>query len=172
VEHWIVSDGPDLPLAEKLLELTGTFTHPVHFLELAEHDLERHWGHHARLAALAHARGDLIGYVDDDDVLRPDHVRLLAKCLVDDPSIAWAYSVMASHSHSGEWFNVGTGAPGAGQIGTPMLMHRREALEYGTWGPASSMEDWELVRRWLDAGLTYGHVHEVTVDVWPSAYWG
>jgi hypothetical protein len=33
------------------------------------------------------------------------------------------------------------------------------------------MEDWELVNRWLNAGITYAHVREVTVDVWPSAYW-
>jgi glycosyltransferase involved in cell wall biosynthesis len=174
VEHWVVSDGPDLSLAEKLLERTGTFTHPVHFLELAAHDPERHWGHHARLAALARAKGDLIGYVDDDDVLRPDHVRLLAKCLTEDLSIAWAYSVMQSYSSSGDWFHVGAGAggPAFGNIGTPMIMHRRSALEHGTWGPASSMEDWELVQRWLGAGLTYGRVYEVTADVWPSAYHG
>ncbi|HEY1705604.1 MAG TPA: glycosyltransferase [Trebonia sp.] len=171
VEHVIVSDGPDPDLADQiaLLDSRLAFAHPVHFLELPEHDPERHWGHHARLAALARAKGDLIGYCDDDDSLRPDHIRLLAQALKDDPSASWAYSVMASYSHAGVC-EIGHGAPAGGQIGTPVIMHRREALQHGTWGPASPMEDWQLVQRWTEAGLTHAHIQDVTVDVWPSAY--
>lgn len=174
VEHVIVSDGPDYPLANTMMELMSgsAFAHRTEFSQLKEHNPERHWGHHARLHGIEMAAGEYIAYVDDDDALRPDHVRLLAQCLTDDPSISWAYSVMASHSNGGPWTHVGDGPPGGGQIGTPMIMHRRSALEHGTWGPASPMEDWHLVQRWLEAGLTYGRVHEVTVDVWPSAYWG
>ena len=78
---------------------------------------------------------------------------------------------MASYSSDGSWTTIGnTGVPTGGQIGTPMIMHRRSILEHGTWGPASGMEDWELVQRWTAAGITYGRVSQVTVDVWPSAY--
>ena len=174
VEHVIVSDGPDPELKQKLDVLVlgqSAFLHPVRYFELPERDPEQHWGHHARLAALEHATGEYIGYIDDDDALRPDHVRLLAGTLRDDQSVGWVYSVMASHHRDDSWTNIGEGPPGAGQIGTPMIMHRRSILEHGTWGPASSMEDWELVNRWLNAGITYAHVRDVTVDVWPSAYW-
>jgi glycosyltransferase involved in cell wall biosynthesis len=175
VEHVIVSDGPDYKLSSLMLELMSgsAFTHRTEFSSLKEHDPEPHWGHHARLRGIEMSAGEYIAYCDDDDALRPDHVRLLAGVLSDDPSVGWAYSVMASHSRSGEWFHVGAGAgaPMGGQIGTPMIMHRRSVLEHGTWGPASATEDWELVQRWLAAGVTYGRVHEVTVDVWPSSYW-
>lgn len=174
VEHVIVSDGPDPVLAQKMTELASgsAFYHPVQYLQLSERPEDRHWGHRARLAAIAKSSGDLICYIDDDDALRPDHVRLLA-ALFDDPVTGWAYSVMASHSNSGAWTEIGhMDPPSAGQIGTPMLMHRRETLEHGTWGPASSVEDWQLVERWMNAGVPYGRVREVTADVWPSAYWG
>jgi cellulose synthase/poly-beta-1,6-N-acetylglucosamine synthase-like glycosyltransferase len=174
IEHVIVSDGPDPELRLKLDVLVigqSMFYHPVRYFELPERDPGQHWGHFARLHGIERAEGDLIAYVDDDDALRPDHVRLLAAAM-DDPGVDWAYSVMASHSNAGSWTRIGEGPPGCGQVGTPMIMHRRSILEHGTWGPASSVEDWELVQRWLAAGLTYAHVREVTVDVWPSAYWG
>ena len=53
-------------------------------------------------------------------------------------------------------------------IGTPMIMHRRQTLEMGTWGPDGQYEDWDLVKRWLDAGASYVHVPDVTVDVRPQ----
>jgi glycosyltransferase involved in cell wall biosynthesis len=174
-EHVIVSDGPDSQLLSTMLELLGgsAFYHTVHFTQLDGHSPDQHWGHLARLEGIRQAKGEYICYVDDDDSLRPEHVALLAQCLTDDSSIGWAYSHMASYSRNGGWTTIGdTGAPMGGQIGTPMIMHRRSILEHGTWGPASAMEDWELVKRWLDAGITYGRVNQVTVDVWPSAYWG
>lgn len=176
VEHVIVSDGPDPELTDKLVQLASgsAFYHPVNFLQLPAHDPAPHWGHPARLAGIEASRGDLVAYLDDDDAYRPEHVAKLATVLADDPSLMWAFSYMASHSNSGLSTHIGeyAGTPQGGQIGTPMIMHRREALQYGTWGPASATEDWELVKRWLDAGLAYGRVHEATVDVWPSAYWG
>ncbi len=49
-----------------------------------------------------------------------------------------------------------------------MIMHRREVLKYGTWGPASGSEDWDVVERWLKAGVRCADVPHVTSDVWPS----
>ena len=51
-----------------------------------------------------------------------------------------------------------------------MIMHRRRALDLGTWGPDGIAEDWDLVERWLQAAARYVHVPEITVDVWPSAF--
>jgi hypothetical protein len=67
---------------------------------------------------------------------------------------------------------IGWDQPSCGSIGTPMLMHRRSALEHGTWGPPSDFEDWDLVNRWVHAGLEYVKVERTTVDVWPSLYYG
>jgi glycosyltransferase involved in cell wall biosynthesis len=173
VEHVIVSDGPDPELTAKMIELKSgvAFYHTVQYLQLPQRAPERHWGHYARLAGIEKASGDLICYIDDDDSLRPDHIRLLA-ALFDDSTIGWAYGVMESHSFAGALQIGHTDPPCSGQIGTPMIMHRRETLAHGTWGPASATEDWELVQRWIEAGIPYGRVREPTVDVWPSVYWG
>lgn len=177
VEHVIVSDGQDPELRDKIFELSGTsaFYHPVKFVErIAPHPGVNQYGSAARNAGIDRAGGALIAYVDDDDALRPEHCAKLAAVLNDDDRLEWAFSQMASHSNSGLFTHIGAypGPPFCGQIGTPMIMHRRETLRYGTWGPPGSTEDWDLVQRWLTAGLQYGRVHEPTVDVWPSAYWG
>jgi len=177
VEHVIVSDGPDPELAEKLGDLGQgeAFCHPVKYLELpGPHPGVNRYGGAARRAGIEAATGDLIAYIDDDDALRPEHVSKLAAVLNDDPALLWVIGVMASYSNAGLYTHIGdyAGPPACGQVGTPMVMHRREILRYGTWGEPSTVEDWELFSRWLDAGLPYGRVREATVDVWPSVYWG
>ncbi len=175
VEHVIVSDGPDLELYRKLRVLSRPklLYEPAIVPDcLPEHDPAPHWGHHARLRGLELARGDLIAYCDDDDSLRPEHVELLAAALAADPQAGWAYSWMASHHADGYPSVIGQGPPALGNIGTPMIMHKKGMLEFGTWGPASDFEDWELVWRWMQAGIGYAVVEEITVDVWPSVYYG
>lgn len=174
VEHIIVSDGPDPELAEKFSPPRVSATLKRWFFSLPEHDPGPHWGTFARLLGLEYASGDLIGYVDDDDALRPEHCALLAKALMDHPEAGWAVSIMASHSPSyGDGvLEVGHGPPSCGNVGTPMILHRRSILEHGTWGPASDFEDWELVNRWLNEDIGYVQVPEITVDAWPSLFWG
>jgi len=84
----------------------------------------------------------------------------------------FAYSQMAWHSASGEAGAVGWDVPAYCAISTQMIMHRRELLEISDWGPWSPEEDWELVSRWLNAGVAHVHVPLVTVDVWPSSIFG
>ncbi len=172
VEHIIVSDGPDPGLAELIRALLPDYCHLIRFAEMPEHDPQPHYGHHARLYGIEFAMGDLIAYCDDDDSLRPDHVSLLAAALEADPEAGFALSRMVSHSSTGVETAIGHGGPALGNTGTPMVMHRRSILEHGTWGPASQFEDWELVHRWMEAGVKHVLVDADTADVWPSAYWG
>ncbi len=179
VEHVIVSDGPDpelskmfknaMPVAD-CQDIRQGRKFPAWYYEI-EHDLRPHWGTYARLAGIALAGGDLIAYCDDDDSLRLEHCALLATALAEHPEAAWAYSLMASHGPNGETV-IGWDQPSCGSIGTPMIMHRRSALEHGTWGEPSNFEDWNLVNRWVHAELGYVKVEEVTIDVWPSLYFG
>lgn len=170
VEHIVVSDGPDPELREKLGK-PGMYPgrHNLWYFELPEHDGIPHWGHLARLHGIEYASGDLIAYCDDDDALYPEHCRLLAAALDAHPEAGWASSMMASHGPGGIT-EIGAGSPSCGNLGTPMIMHRREILEHGTWGPASSLEDWELVNRWIHAGIGHVKVSEITSDVWPSTF--
>jgi len=172
VEHIIVSDGPDGVLREKLAPDSPLKPRNTWYLELPEHAEELHWGHLARLFGIEHALGEFITYCDDDDALRPNHCSVLVKALMDNPEAGWAYSQMASHHVNESISVIGSSQPACGSIGTPMIMHRKEILEHGAWGPASAFEDWELVNRWNMAGVKYVNVEEVTSDVWPSAFHG
>lgn len=161
VEHVVVSDGPDLDL-----ELQVKLRYPdVHWLALDEHDHEARWGHWARLAGIEASSGEYVTYLDDDDTYRPAHCDLLAKALDAAPGAGFAYSMMLMQGAV-----VGSDPPVYCQIGTPMIMHRRELLEVATWEQSMPSIDWDLVSRWLDAGVRYVHVPAVTIDVWPSVY--
>ena len=181
IEHIIVSDGPDPELAEQFRssampevcqDMRQGRRHPVWYYELAEHDCIEHWGTYARLYGIELAAGDLIGYCDDDDALRPDHVKKLVVALEANPECGFAYSLMEQNNDGGGATTIGQGPLCCGNIGTPMVMHRRSVLEHGTWGDPGPFEDWELVNKWLHAGVRNVPIGEVTVDVWPSIFFG
>lgn len=171
VEHVIVSDGPDPQLYEKISSIR-TPGAPVTFTWLPGHDPEPHWGSHARLAGLQAARGQYITYCDDDDALRPQHCALLAEALDRDPRAGFAVSRMHNHHPADPSRDVivGWGPLAMGNVGTPMIMHRRQILELGTWGEPSFTEDWDLVWKWLQAGVPYVSVDAETADVYPSFF--
>jgi glycosyltransferase involved in cell wall biosynthesis len=160
VEHVVVSDGPDLEL-----KLAMALQFPDARYEEMPDGPGGHWGHVARLHAIAISTGDLITYLDDDDAFRPDHCQVLAEALIAHPEADFAYSLMSSQGAV-----IGQDPPAYCQIGVPMIMHRRELLERGTWERSMPSIDWDLVERWLAAGARYVHVPQVTIDVWPSAY--
>lgn len=165
VEHVIVSDGPD-PELRKLLTrnwLAG------HYSELDRHDPEPHYGWRARLRGLETASGEYIGYCDDDDALRPGHCALMAAALDADPGAGFAVSRMLCHGPSRNSVT-GWGKLECGNVGSPMIMHRREITAHGTWREAGLFEDWDLVAQWLDAGIRYVNVDAETADVWASRW--
>jgi hypothetical protein len=76
---------------------------------------------------------------------------------------------MVSHGPHGESV-IGQGPVAAGNVGTPMIMHRRGILDVATWDHASAFEDWELVWAWMQAGVPHVRIDAETSDVWPSIY--
>lgn len=170
IEHVVVSDGGD----PELFDLIGTVqTTPgcgLIFDQLGNDRRGGMWGSVPRLRALELASGDLIAYLDDDDAFRKDHIHTLAEALEEHPEAGFAYAQMESHGPGGDSV-IGGQEVRPCAIGTPMIMHRRELLEISTWGPPDSMEDWRLVDRWMERGIKAHFVEQVTVDVWPSAYW-
>ena len=172
VEHVIVSDGPDPKLLFKVASLYPALHIPaLQYAQLPEHDPDEHWGAAARLFGAEFSSGDLITYCDDDDALRPDHCALMAAALLSDPEAGFAVSRMATHGGAHSTV-IGHGPLACGNVGSPMIMHRRETLDYGTWDSSSWIEDWELVQQWLEAGIKYANVDAETCDVWPSGYRG
>jgi len=129
-----------------------------------------------RSTRLELARGDYVGYCDDDDSLRPYHCTLLAQALTQHPEADFAVSRMLSHGPYGDTV-IGHGELAAGSLGTPMVMHRRGVPERygiwgggGEWGPGDRFEDWHLIWSWIQAGAAYVRVQAETSDVWPSLY--
>lgn len=170
VEHVIVSDGPDEELKVKILQRQGPGL--IRYIQLPEHPGVPHWGTFARRAGLEAAQGSLITYNDDDDALRPEHCALLAQALIDHSEAGFAYSWMLSHNPSGDHVIGDVVPPVYGQLGSPMLMHRRSVLEYATWGEPDAAEDWKMVELWLASGVQYVPVKQATVDVYPSTFAG
>jgi glycosyltransferase involved in cell wall biosynthesis len=170
VEHVVVSDGPDPELLAALAAPWLDGWRNLSYAWLPDHEGYRHYGHLARLHGIECARADYITYCDDDDALRPAHCRLLADALDAAPDAGFAVSRMVSHNGESEGI-IGWGPLACCNVGTPMIMHRRSVLAHGSWGPSSAFEDWELVERWITAGVPHVNVDAETSDVWPSAFW-
>jgi glycosyltransferase involved in cell wall biosynthesis len=170
VEHVVVSDGPDPDLGETIIRETvisrmeSSPVVPVVFADLPSHDPVARWGHRCRLRGIELASGDLIAWLDDDNAFRPQHVSRLAAALEADPAVAFAFSQIAMHGH-GDQYVVGAAPPCCGQIDTSAIMCRRSALDVATWRDQGQQTiDWDLVDRWMAAGLTWAFVNEVTAD--------
>jgi len=168
IEHVIVSDGPD-PELQDVLSHSVPWASGVTFAQLPEHDEAARWGHHARLRALELAQGEYICYLDDDNAFRPQHVELLVAALEEHPEAGFAYSVIQMNGH-GEPYPVGADPPYLGGIDTSAIMHRRGLLEVASWRCNGHQQtvDWDLVARWVQAGVTWAFVHEVTADYYFS----
>lgn len=168
-EHLVISDGPDQVLWPKMISPWLNGWRKVFYRELPEHDSEPHYGHLCRAYAASIADGDYLTYCDDDDALRPDHCGAMAAALDDHPEAGFAVSRMLSHGRHGDTV-IGHGQVAAGNVGTPMIMHRREILDIAGWDHAGQFEDWDLVWAWMQAGVGHIRVDAETSDVWPSAF--
>lgn len=172
VEHVVVSDGPDPELRGKLFALGyGSAGWPERrYVEVPVHDAGHGWGSRGRLAGLEVASGELVAYLDDDNAWRPDHLKLLVAALDAAPDARFAYSRMLRHWGAGAADEVGLAPPCYGQVDTSLLCHRRDLVEVATWRTAwpghidQHAPDWDLVDRWLAAGVGWAHVEQVTVD--------
>jgi glycosyltransferase involved in cell wall biosynthesis len=164
LEHVVVSDGPDRDLFSKVTSLYPASHYPLlRYTSLLNH--EPRWGGPARRWGASVAYGKYLAYLDDDDAYRPEHVAQLVAALEEHPEVGFAYSWMMAHLPDGRDLRY-AGPPGV-MMGTPMIMHRRELLEIATW-PDGLHEDTALVKAWMDAGVDFGEVGMVTVDVYPG----
>lgn len=161
VDHIVVSDGPDPTLRDLLAES------PVTYLEVEEHHEDAHnVGGWARNHGLAHANGDLVAYLDDDNAFRPNHLEVLALAMLNS-NVDFAYSRMERHVLGDV---VGSAPPEYGCIDSSIIMHRQGTPnDYGWWpAPSEYHIDWQLIEGWLSRGATWTFVPEITVDYYPK----
>lgn len=159
-EHVIVSDGPD--------EFLAGYPWPpgVRYLELPEHP-GACWGHLARLHGIAVSHGQVIAYLDDDDAYRPGHLEACVTALLADPLAGFAVPRMIAHTRFGQ-ARIGDGPLARGRVTTSMIVHWREILNVATWREDPAPPDWDLVSRWLDAGIRHVSPDAVSVDYYPD----
>jgi GT2 family glycosyltransferase len=167
IEHIVVSDGPDPELARRL---AAECPH-VRYAELDDHNPAVRWGVRARLHGLTLAADGLIGWLDDDNAYRRYHIKQCAAALDADPAAGFAYSWAQFHGPAGQWL-VGSDPPTYGGIDTSVIVHRKHLTDQiATWrddGPQQITIDWDLVQRWLTAGITWAFVPATTVDYYVS----
>lgn len=162
VEHVVVSDGPDPELAALLAERAPE----VVFLQLPEHlDGDVDYGSRARNHGIAHATGDVIAYLDDDNSWRPDHLEHLVAAL---PDVDFVYSQMLRHPRGDV---IGQAPPAYGSIDTSLIAHQAGLPQRcGMWPLPGELDgdkhapDWGVVARWLAGGATWKHVGYITCD--------
>lgn len=169
VEHIVVSDGPNPALETRLKRLRaynysmGEYELRTHFLP--QHDTSARWGHHARMRGIELATGNLIAYLDDDEQFLPHHVEGLVRALQDVPGAGFAYSRIKIFDPGYDWVS-GEDPPRYGQVSTSTLMHHRSVLDKATWRQGwthSDTIDWDLVKRWMDAGVKWAYNSQITV---------
>lgn len=163
VEHVIVSDGHEPDLYPAMLERYGAeiAAGRIRYDELAEHKGAR-WGHWARLRGIEVARGAYLAWLDDDNSFRPSHVSRLAALL--DAGAGFAYSRVEFHAHSGT-YPVGGDPPQLGQIDTSAIANRKDLHQLATWRDEGQPTiDWDLVERWMAAGVSWAFDAKVTAD--------
>lgn len=167
--HMIVSDGPDQALAHymKRRAMDG-FARWICTPEPGGH-----WGHEARLEGIRQSDSEFIGWLDDDDAYRPEHVALMVAALDASPGAGWAYGRMliGAHFRAAQRHRndvdacCGMDPFEPGHVLTSMIFHRRALLDVATWGTGSQTPDRDLVQAWTDAGVACVPVPVVSVDM-------
>jgi glycosyltransferase involved in cell wall biosynthesis len=164
IQHLIVSDGPNPGLAERLAGITAA-GYDLVVAQLPEHDPAIRWGHRARLHGIDISDGELIAYLDDDDVYRCDHLSRLVKLLLDNPEAGFSYSQILGFDCDAGIVS-GASPPAYAQVSTSSLVHRREILDKASWVyvPGQLTIDWDIVERWMASGVKWAFYPAITAE--------
>lgn len=173
VQHVVVSDGPDDELEKMLRPMCRKYgtEYELIFEALPEHTGQYRWGHLARLRAIEISDGDIISYLDDDNRYRPEHLSNLQQILASTLDAQFAYSAVLFHDANHKPTTViGNAPPRYCGIDTSAIMHYRHILDIAAWRDDGRQitVDWDLVRRWLKAGIAWGYDERISVDYFKS----
>lgn len=159
-EHIIISDGPD-PALYKIFKW-----HQCKIVELGRnwHNASGgiNYGGVPKYVANYLAGGDYIAYLDDDNEYCPHHLKTLVDKI--EEGYGFVYSKMDAYNYDGLYLNtVGDGKPRHTSIDTNIIMHRWDLIRIANWQDNVYADDWQLVEKWLNAGVKWAWVDAVTV---------
>jgi len=143
--------------------------YPVKYVER-----KRNFGNHSRPKneGILASTGDLVGFLDSDNVYRPDHVQVLVNAFKKDQYLHLAYGDRMI-IQDGKATGIGRNADfdPALILQTPFIdtsdfLIKREALFYlGGWDESHKrMLDWNLTTRAAKAGFNFAHIKTIITD--------
>lgn len=138
-QHIIIVDNPDYSLPD--------FDHPNRKVINCP-VFHKAFGNPCRTLGLAHAESEWILYLDDDDLLRPECLKVVADAIEKQPQLNWGYFAIMRL----DWYflvepeNIQVGSITGGQI-----FHKRHiGGELIKWtDKPDDCGDWELIERSL-----------------------
>ncbi|MEK7349127.1 MAG: glycosyltransferase [Candidatus Eisenbacteria bacterium] len=169
LELILVRDG-GAPLSDAARAVLDGFEFPV---AIEEHDGDPEGAARSRNRGVERARGDIIAFLDDDDVWEPRHTTALARALDLNPDIDVVYAdARVVREETGQVRRIGRDFDAGlfmrdGFIPPSSMAARRGVFErFGLFDPEFTYsEDWEWLIRVLRGGGKLKRVRGETVTV-------
>lgn len=169
LEHVIVSDGPDERLRDLVAYISMQRAVPIRFEALGRNwstFLPRSFGVAPLTVGALLARGEYHLWLCDDERMKPDHVEHLVD-LIERTGADFVYPhvLMWRMGNPGIAWVIGTDPPEHGQF--THCLYRASALQkamYCFGMPEGVENDWDLARRWMEAGATWAMSDRCTIS--------
>lgn len=168
IEHLVVIDGDD-PESRRVLERAGyqadvPSSRRYTFLgkNWTSYAANESIGAVARLVGAWMAAGDLITFLDDDNLYNTTHIAEMVT-LFQDPDVDFATCPFSVNEGTGV---MGGTPPGLGRTDTSTIMFRPKVLQaQGGPRPDGPTDDGNMCERWVEAGLRWAFKENCTVHL-------
>lgn len=126
------------------------------------------WGSTERNMAMAHAGGDYLAFLDDDDVAAPGARAAMAAAMTATPGRPLVFRMLLPNQELLLW---AVPQLAMGNVGTPMLVIPNDPKKLGTWGGGHGGDFEFLVScQWRASDIAW--IPNVIAHVWPHEWRG
>ena len=162
IEHIIIHDGPAIPGFNNWMKNNGIKSVELGFNTSST--LHNSFGIAPLITGMMMANGYYQMWLSDDDEMEPDHIEKLVN-LIEEYDVSFVYSKCLFYwkdKDKSSGYIIGTDPPRLGQITN--FLYRRSILDWPECLPKFGTHpvDWNLVKQWINCGLTWKMLDEVT----------